>query len=89
MLLLGGGRQMMKMAAAAAAMMMMMMVMTTMTMTRVVLLSADEFEGRCARGCESRKIRVVRIVVVRGDRHMTVDAPSSIARMLFRSLDIE
>lgn len=56
--------------------------------TRVVLLSlADEFEGRCARGFESRKIRVVRIVVVRGDRHMIVDVPNLIARMLFRSLD--
>ena len=59
--------------------------------TRVELLSvrcrADEFEGRCARGFESRRIRVVRIVVIRGDRHMTVDVPSSIARIQFRSLE--
>ena len=39
------------------------------------------------RGFERRKIRVVRIVVVRGDRHMTFGVPSSIARILFRSLD--
>ena len=69
----------------------MMKIGATMRMrmvTRVVLLSlADEFEGRCARGFESRKIRVVRIVVVRGDRHMIVDVPNLIARMLFRSLD--
>lgn len=60
-------------------------------MTRVALLSlchrADEFEERCTRGFESRKIRVVRIAVIRGDRHMTVDVPSSIERMLFRSLE--
>jgi hypothetical protein len=66
--------------------------MMTMTMTRVMLrflywYRADEFEGRCVRGFESRKIRVIRIVVIRGDRHMTVDVPSSIARMLFRSLE--
>jgi hypothetical protein len=63
----------------------------TMVTTRVMLLSlwcrADEFGGRCARGFESRKTRVVRIVVIRGDRHMTVDVPSSIARILFRSLE--
>ncbi len=62
-------------------------------MTRMALLflslccRADEFEGRCARGFASRKIRVVRIVVIRGDRHMTVDVPSSIGRILFRSLE--
>jgi hypothetical protein len=76
MLLLGGGKK---------------MEMGATTVTRVALLSlccrADEFEGLCARGFESRKIRVVRIVVIRGDRHMTVDVPSSIARILFRSLE--
>lgn len=65
--------------------------MGTTTMTRVAPLSiyyrANEFEERCTRGSENRKIRVVRIVVIRGDRHMTVDVPSSIARMLFRSLE--
>ena len=77
MLLLGGGRYM-----EMGAMMM---------MTKVALLSlccrAVEFAGRCARGFESRKIRVVRIVVIRGDRHMIVGVPSSIARTLFRSLE--
>jgi hypothetical protein len=67
------------------------MEMTTTTATRVALLPlcchADEFEGRCAREFESRKIRVVRIVVIRGDHHMIVDVPSLIARILFRSLE--
>lgn len=63
----------------------------TTTMARVALLSlgrrADEFAGRYVRGFESRRIRVVRIVVIRGDRHMIVDVPDSIARKLFRSLE--
>lgn len=84
MLLLGGGRKM-EMGATTTT-------TTTMTMTRVARLSlcccrAEKFEGRCARRFGSRKIRVVRIGVIRGDRHMTVDVPSSIARMLFRSLE--
>jgi hypothetical protein len=33
------------------------------------------------------KTRVVRIVVIHGDRHMIVDVPSLIARILFQSLE--
>ncbi len=65
--------------------------METMTRTKVSLLSlycrADEFEERYAHRFESRKIRVVRIVVIRDDRYMTVDVPSSIVRILFQSLE--
>jgi hypothetical protein len=71
---------------ATMTMMMMMMMMATEELLSLCC-RADEIEGRCARGFESRKIRVVRIVVVRGDRHMTVDVPSSIARTQFRSLE--
>jgi hypothetical protein len=64
------------------------MEMRATMMTRVAPLSlADEYEARCAHGFESRKIRVIRIAVIRGDRHMIVDVPSSIARIQFRSLE--
>lgn len=51
------------------------------------LCAAEGLEERCGRESGSRKTRVVRTVAIRDDRHLCVDVPSSIARMLFQSLE--